>query len=140
MYYYIQLDACSFKNEIYEMRPATTDRNHTTDAGYTVACPPVALSSLVPSGLVSLPSIYSQYVLFNTYTTKDYSARETRGKKFKNSEGIHLREVLTSEGHTQFRRQRFCPLAPGQIPQSEWLQKATQARETGGTLYIYTPF
>ena len=30
---------------------------------------------------------------------------------------------MTSEGHTQFRGQRYCPLAPGQISQGEWLQK-----------------
>ena len=30
---------------------------------------------------------------------------------------------MTSEGHSQFRGQRYCPSAPGQIPLDEWLQK-----------------
>ena len=30
---------------------------------------------------------------------------------------------MTSEGHTQYRGQRYCPLAPAQISQDEWLQK-----------------
>ena len=30
---------------------------------------------------------------------------------------------MTTEGHTQFRGQRYCPLAPGQIPQEEWLRR-----------------
>ena len=28
---------------------------------------------------------------------------------------------MTSEGHTQFRGQRYCPESPGQVPQEEWL-------------------
>ena len=33
------------------------------------------------------------------------------------------RRPMTSDGHTQYRGQRYCPLAPGQISQDEWLQK-----------------
>ena len=54
----------------------------------------IALSIYSRSFWSGQPSLYSQYVLFNTYTTKDYSmvtqARETGGKEFKNLEGIHL--------------------------------------------------
>ena len=32
-------------------------------------------------------------------------------------------QPMTTEGHTQFRGQRYCPHAPGQIPQDEWLKK-----------------
>jgi len=35
---------------------------------------------------------------------------------------------MQSEGHTQFRGQRYCPDAPGQVPKEEWLsQKKTEA-------------
>ena len=32
-------------------------------------------------------------------------------------------ETMRSSGHTQFRGQRYCPKAPGQIPKKEWLAK-----------------
>ena len=32
-------------------------------------------------------------------------------------------EVMRSQDHTQFRGQRYCPKAPGQIPKEEWLAK-----------------
>jgi hypothetical protein len=30
---------------------------------------------------------------------------------------------ITSQGHTQFRGQQYCPDAPGQLPKEEWLQR-----------------
>ena len=32
-------------------------------------------------------------------------------------------QPMTTEGHTQFRGQRYCPNAPGQLPQDEWLKR-----------------
>ena len=47
---------------------------------------------------------------------------------------------MSTEGHTQFRGQRYCPNAPGQIPKEEWLaerraeakSKAHAAGASGG--------
>ena len=36
-------------------------------------------------------------------------------------------QPMTTEGHTQFRGQRYCPHAPGQIPQDEWLKRKEEA-------------
>jgi hypothetical protein len=36
-------------------------------------------------------------------------------------------EPMSSAGHTQFRGQRYCPFAPGQIPREEWLAQKREA-------------
>ena len=36
---------------------------------------------------------------------------------------------MKSEGHTQFRGQRYCPEAPGQIPKEEWLAMKSKEAE-----------
>jgi hypothetical protein len=36
-------------------------------------------------------------------------------------------EPMSSAGHTQFRGQRYCPFAPGQIPREEWLAERRKA-------------
>ena len=38
------------------------------------------------------------------------------------------KQPMTTEGHTQFRGQRYCPKLPGQIPREEWIaQKKAEA-------------
>ena len=36
---------------------------------------------------------------------------------------------MTTPGHTQFYGQRYCPDAPGQLPQEEWLRMKKQERD-----------
>ena len=36
-------------------------------------------------------------------------------------------QPMTTEGHTQFRGQRYCPNAPGQFSQDEWLKRKEEA-------------
>ena len=38
-------------------------------------------------------------------------------------------QPMTSEGHTQFRGQCYCPHAPGQVSQQEWLRENKQAKK-----------
>ena len=44
-------------------------------------------------------------------------------------------QPMTSEGHTQFKGQRYCPHAPDQVPQDEWLkmkkEEAARKRQQG---------
>ena len=40
------------------------------------------------------------------------------------------RKPMSTEGHTQFRGQRYCPNVPGQIPRDEWLaQKKLESKK-----------
>ena len=107
-----------------------------------VACRTDALSGLNPSGLVSLPSTPSMSNSIPTPPRTTAWRHKREGQEGKNSRTRKAytctvcERPMTSEGHTQFRGQQYCPLAPGQIPQSEWLQKVpTQSDSKLHTTY-----
>ena len=85
-----------------------------------------ALSSPGPSGLVnpsSAPSMSDSNPPPSRTTVWRHKRDQQEGKISRPRKAYTCTVCVTSEGHTQFRRQRYCPLAPGQIPQDEWLQK-----------------
>ena len=92
----------------------------------TTACLPhlvAALSPPGPSGLASSPSVSP----LSSRTTVWRHKREREEGKISRRRKVYTCTVcgrpMTSEGHTQFRGQRYCPSAPGQMPQHEWLRK-----------------
>ena len=92
----------------------------------TTVCLPhlvAALSPPGPSGLASSPSVSP----LSSRTTVWRHKREREEGKISRRWKVYTCTVcgrpMTSEGHTQFRGQRYCPSAPGQMPQHEWLQK-----------------
>ena len=88
-----------------------------------------ALSSPGPSGLVnpsSTPSVSDSNPPPSRTTVWQHKRDRQEGKISRPRKTYTCKvcgRPMTSEGHTQFRGQRYCPSAPGQIPQDEWLQK-----------------
>ena len=91
--------------------------------------PMAVLSSPSLSGLANLPTApsMSNSNLQPSRTTMWRHKRERQEGKISRPRKAYTCTVcgrpMTSEGHTQFRGQRYCPSAPGQLPQDEWLQK-----------------
>ena len=50
-------------------------------------------------------------------------------KKKKKKKLPDMRQANEERGHTQFRGQRYCPEAPGQIPKEEWLAMKSKEAE-----------
>ena len=88
-----------------------------------------ALSTPSPSGLINPSSVpgLSDSNPPPSRTTAWRHKRERQEGKISRPRKTYTCTVcgrpMTSEGHTQFHGQRYCPSAPGQIPQDEWLQK-----------------
>ena len=125
-------------------------RGAMTAASYS-SCPGISLpsstsSSLTPGSSISVPPPPSSSTVSgaSTSTTPHSSAIgsevdvETTSRVSRTTEWRHKKterkneqrktytcricgQPMTSAGHTQFRGQRYCPNAPGQIPKEQWL-------------------
>ena len=107
---------------------------------------PVGSTAAGPSGL-SLGDGHSSLSSAGVSSGADSSSPTSRTtawrRKREREEGQRPRErkkytcricgkPMTSPGHTQFYGQRYCPGAPGQLPQKEWLRMKREERRKQG--------
>lgn len=85
------------------------------------------------SALTSAAPVYTHTVQPPVSRTTKWRRKKAEKQRQKKQRKVYTcricRQPMTTAGHTQFRGQRYCQHAPGQIPRAEWLaQKRAEAK------------